>query len=191
MGVCIFVISCVSCGGCFSYIGYFLLFPWLLLLGSSRDDSCLPVCLSCFSFSLSIFVEYVCVLGCGGILYGDHGSFSSPNYPGTYPNGTNCEWVIMAPRGRVVTVTFAQISIDDPGDCQNNFLKLYDGPDTSSLPVGPYCGAVCNPRKQTSFNEPFSDSTCQRASLASVQFTLMTTQLSWWNLIPLTSINII
>lgn len=49
----------------------------------------------------------------------------------------------MAPRGRVVTVTFNQISIDDPGDCQNNFLKLYDGPDTSSQFVGPYCGVVC------------------------------------------------
>lgn len=48
----------------------------------------------------------------------------------------------MAPRGHLVTVTFAQINIDDPGDCQNNYLKLYDGPDTSSLPVGPYCGVV-------------------------------------------------
>ncbi|XP_068604308.1 cubilin [Brachionichthys hirsutus] len=78
--------------------------------------------------------------GCGGTLFGDHGSFSSPNYPGSYPNGSHCEWNIMAPRGRVVTVTFAQISIDDPGDCQGNFLKLYDGSDSSSLPVGPYCG---------------------------------------------------
>ena len=33
----------------------------------------------------------------------------------------------------MVSVTFTQISEDDPGDCHNNFLKLYDGPDTSSL----------------------------------------------------------
>uniref|UniRef100_A0A3Q1IYA9 Uncharacterized protein n=1 Tax=Anabas testudineus TaxID=64144 RepID=A0A3Q1IYA9_ANATE len=82
--------------------------------------------------------------GCGGTLYGGHGSFASPNYPGTYPNNTHCEWDILAPRGRVVTVTFTQISIDDPGDCQNNFLKLYDGPDTTSAPVGPYCGTETN-----------------------------------------------
>ncbi|XP_069007315.1 cubilin [Embiotoca jacksoni] len=82
--------------------------------------------------------------GCGGTLFGDHGSFSSPNYPGSYPNGTHCEWGIRAPPGRVVTVTFAQIGIDDPGNCQNNFLKLYDGPDASSQPVGPYCGAETN-----------------------------------------------
>ena len=85
----------------------------------------------------------VCIwAGCGGTLYGDHGSVASPNYPGTYPNGTHCEWDIRAPRGRVVTVTFAQLSIDDPGDCQNNFLKLYDGPDSTTAPVGPYCGRV-------------------------------------------------
>ncbi|XP_053268342.1 cubilin [Pleuronectes platessa] len=82
--------------------------------------------------------------GCGGNLSGDHGSFSSPNYPGTYPNNTHCEWSVKAPRGRVVTVIFAQISIDDNGNCQSNFLKLYDGPDTSSLPVGPYCGVETN-----------------------------------------------
>ncbi|KAK3572019.1 hypothetical protein QTP86_022249 [Hemibagrus guttatus] len=82
--------------------------------------------------------------GCGGRLYGDHGSFTSPNYPGTYPNGTHCEWGIRAPSGRAVKVTFYQISIDDPGDCQNNYLKLYDGPDASSPPVGPYCGAETN-----------------------------------------------
>ncbi|KAK2886327.1 cubilin [Channa argus] len=82
--------------------------------------------------------------GCGGTLYGDHGSFSSPNYPGTYANNTHCEWGILAPRGRVVTITFAQFSIDDPGDCQNNFLKLFDGPDTTSAPVGPYCGVETN-----------------------------------------------
>ncbi|KAF4095682.1 cubilin isoform X1 [Onychostoma macrolepis] len=82
--------------------------------------------------------------GCGGVLYGDHGSFASPNYPGTYANGTSCEWGIRAPSGRVVTVTFNQISIDDPGDCENNYLKLYDGPDANSPVVGPYCGTETN-----------------------------------------------
>ncbi|TRY89102.1 hypothetical protein DNTS_004573 [Danionella cerebrum] len=78
--------------------------------------------------------------GCGGVLFGDHGSFTSPNYPGTYPNGTSCEWSLKAPSGRLVIITFNQISIDDPGDCEKNFLKIYDGPDTNSPSVGPYCG---------------------------------------------------
>ncbi|XP_061094184.1 cubilin [Conger conger] len=82
--------------------------------------------------------------GCGGTLYGDHGSFTSPDFPRTYGNGSSCEWVIRAPVGRAVTVTFAQFSVDDPGDCQNNFLRLYDGPDATGRPVGPYCGAETN-----------------------------------------------
>ncbi|XP_075408563.1 cubilin [Tenrec ecaudatus] len=79
--------------------------------------------------------------GCGGTLYGDSGSFTSPGYPGTYRNNTHCEWTITAPAGRPVTVSFDYISIDDPGDCVQNYLILYDGPDAESPSIGPYCGA--------------------------------------------------
>nr|XP_020016661.1 cubilin-like [Castor canadensis] len=78
--------------------------------------------------------------GCGGTLYGDSGSFTSPGYPDTYPNNTHCEWVITAPAGRIVTVSFFFISIDDPGTCIHNYLILYNGPDANSPPFGPYCG---------------------------------------------------
>lgn len=79
--------------------------------------------------------------GCGGTLYGDSGLVTSPGYPGTYPNHTHCEWVIIAPGGRPVTVSFSFISIDDPGECIQNYLMLYDGPDANSPSSGPYCGA--------------------------------------------------
>ncbi|XP_063003684.1 cubilin [Elgaria multicarinata webbii] len=82
--------------------------------------------------------------GCGGTLYGETGSLASPEYPGSYPNRTDCEWTVEAPKGRVVTVNFAFISIDDPGDCTSNYLKLYNGPDTSYTPIGPYCGLDTN-----------------------------------------------
>ncbi|XP_030055456.1 cubilin isoform X1 [Microcaecilia unicolor] len=80
--------------------------------------------------------------GCGGVLYGDHGSFTSPEYPGTYSNNTDCEWNIIAPVGRIVTISFAFISIDDPGDCSNNYLKLYNVPNVNIPAAGPYCGAA-------------------------------------------------
>lgn len=82
--------------------------------------------------------------GCGGTLYGDSGSFTSPGYPGTYPNHTHCEWTIIAPSERLVTISFYFISIDDPGDCVQNYLILFDGPDINSPSSGPYCGAVSN-----------------------------------------------
>uniref|UniRef100_A0A4X2M7T4 Cubilin n=1 Tax=Vombatus ursinus TaxID=29139 RepID=A0A4X2M7T4_VOMUR len=82
--------------------------------------------------------------GCGGTLYGEAGSVTSPGYPGTYENNTHCEWTIAAPAGRTLTVSFYFISIDDPGDCIQNYLILYDGPDASSPSSGPYCGADTN-----------------------------------------------
>uniref|UniRef100_A0A8B9CHJ0 Cubilin n=1 Tax=Anser brachyrhynchus TaxID=132585 RepID=A0A8B9CHJ0_9AVES len=82
--------------------------------------------------------------GCGGTLYGSTGTFASPSYPATYQNNTDCEWAITAPKGRIVTVNFDFISIDDPGDCSNNYLILYNGPDASYPPAGPYCGMDTN-----------------------------------------------
>uniref|UniRef100_A0A8C0FEB1 Cubilin n=1 Tax=Bubo bubo TaxID=30461 RepID=A0A8C0FEB1_BUBBB len=82
--------------------------------------------------------------GCGGTLYGSTGSFASPNYPATYHNNTDCEWAITVPKGRIVTVNFDFISIDDPGDCSSNYLILYNGPDASYPPAGPYCGMDTN-----------------------------------------------
>nr|XP_023417709.1 cubilin [Cavia porcellus] len=82
--------------------------------------------------------------GCGGILYGDSGSFTSPGYPGTYPNGTHCEWALTAPSGRPVVVSFYLVSIEDPGDCVHNYLLLHNGPDAASPSSGPYCGADTN-----------------------------------------------
>ncbi|XP_003786834.1 cubilin [Otolemur garnettii] len=79
--------------------------------------------------------------GCGGTLYGDRGSFTSPGYPGTYPNNTHCEWTLIAPSGRLLTISFYFVSIDDPGDCVQNYLILYDGPSADSPFSGPYCGA--------------------------------------------------
>ncbi|XP_061441668.1 cubilin [Rhineura floridana] len=82
--------------------------------------------------------------GCGGTLYGETGSLTSPGYPASYQNQTDCEWTIKAPQGRVITVIFAFISIDDPGDCTSNYLKLYNGPDSSHTSIGPYCGMDTN-----------------------------------------------
>uniref|UniRef100_A0A8D0GFF0 Cubilin n=1 Tax=Sphenodon punctatus TaxID=8508 RepID=A0A8D0GFF0_SPHPU len=82
--------------------------------------------------------------GCGGTLYGETGTFASPDYPATYQNQTNCEWKIIAPRGRIITVHFAFVNIDDPGDCVRNYLILYNGPDASYPSIGPYCGMDTN-----------------------------------------------
>nr|XP_044991063.1 cubilin [Jaculus jaculus] len=82
--------------------------------------------------------------GCGGTLFGASGLFTSPGYPKTYPNNTDCEWTLIAPAGRPVTIRFYFIVIDDPGNCIHNYLMLYNGPDANSPPYGPYCGEDSN-----------------------------------------------
>lgn len=67
---------------------------------------------------------------------------ASPEYPASYNNQTDCEWMVKAPKGRVVTINFAFISIDDAGDCVANYLILYNGPNSTFAPMGPYCGMV-------------------------------------------------
>ncbi|XP_075684851.1 cubilin [Rhinoderma darwinii] len=78
--------------------------------------------------------------GCGGTLFGDHGSFTSPEYPGSYGNNTDCEWTISAPLGRTVRIRFAAFSIDDPGDCEKNYVRIYDGPVSTSPLIRTFCG---------------------------------------------------
>ncbi|XP_038652379.1 cubilin [Scyliorhinus canicula] len=92
--------------------------------------------------------------GCGGTLFGSSGSFYSPNYPATYSNNTDCEWIIVAPIGHLITINFIFFNIDDPGDCIKNYLRLYDGPDFNSPPIGPYCGVESNiaPFTSTSYH---------------------------------------
>ncbi|XP_049633697.1 cubilin [Suncus etruscus] len=82
--------------------------------------------------------------GCGGTLLGDSGSVASPGYPGPYPNHTHCEWSVVAPAGRPITVHFAFVSIDDPGDCAQNYLLLHDGPNAQAPSSGPFCGTDTN-----------------------------------------------
>ncbi|XP_044150585.1 LOW QUALITY PROTEIN: cubilin [Bufo gargarizans] len=78
--------------------------------------------------------------GCGGTLFGDHGSFTSPEYPASYSNNTDCEWTIAAPSRRAVSISFDAFSMDDPGDCEKNFLRIYNGPDPTSPLIRTFCG---------------------------------------------------
>ncbi|XP_041486764.1 cubilin isoform X1 [Microtus oregoni] len=78
--------------------------------------------------------------GCGGTLLDDSGLLTSPGYPNNYPNKTHCEWTIIAPSGRPLSVSFSVFIINPPRDCADNYLTLYNGPDASSPPFGTYCG---------------------------------------------------
>ncbi|KAM8856445.1 discoidin, CUB and LCCL domain-containing protein 2 [Spinachia spinachia] len=78
--------------------------------------------------------------GCGPSVLGpSSGTLSSLGYPGTYPNNTVCEWEISVPRGDRIHFRFAELDIDD-GNCQVNYLRLYNGVGPERREIVKYCG---------------------------------------------------
>ncbi|XP_032169876.1 deleted in malignant brain tumors 1 protein isoform X6 [Mustela erminea] len=75
---------------------------------------------------------------CGGFLTQPSGYFSSPFYPGTYPNNANCLWDIEVQNNYHVTVIFRDVQLE--GGCSYDYIEVFDGPSHSS----PLIARVCN-----------------------------------------------
>ncbi|XP_020632354.1 deleted in malignant brain tumors 1 protein-like [Orbicella faveolata] len=60
---------------------------------------------------------------CGGSLSGSSGSFSSPNYPGNYPNNARCIWTTTVPRGSQFRIEFVFFHTERRYD----YLNVYVG----------------------------------------------------------------
>ncbi|KAM3931622.1 discoidin, CUB and LCCL domain-containing protein 1 [Leptodactylus fuscus] len=76
--------------------------------------------------------------GCGHIVNNDEsGTISSKNYPGTYPNHTQCSVTIRVPTGKSLYVKLADLDIESQ-DCESAYLKIYKG--SSNEEVASYCG---------------------------------------------------
>ncbi|KAJ8360168.1 hypothetical protein SKAU_G00166930 [Synaphobranchus kaupii] len=73
---------------------------------------------------------------CGGNLH-DSGSFSSPNYPGNYPNNAYCVWYISAPSGQRLFLTITDVQLENCCSC--DYIAVYDGPSVNSRPLGKVC----------------------------------------------------
>jgi cubilin len=66
---------------------------------------------------------------CGGRLSGaDHGTISSPSYPGVYPNSRDCSWTISVSPGSTIQFHFGLIALEDGGpNCTKDYLQIADG----------------------------------------------------------------
>uniref|UniRef100_A0A2H8TEF1 Cubilin n=1 Tax=Melanaphis sacchari TaxID=742174 RepID=A0A2H8TEF1_9HEMI len=77
---------------------------------------------------------------CGGVLYGQTVTITSPNYPNNYKQITNCAWLIVLPEGENVNIHFNDIDLDS--SCDNNYVIIYDGSSPESPTLGKYCGNI-------------------------------------------------
>ncbi|CAJ0600817.1 unnamed protein product [Cylicocyclus nassatus] len=78
---------------------------------------------------------------CGGILtaqaYGQ--TFSSPQYPSEYPSGTECVWIVQAPKQQLIT-----LSIEDVSLASDDALIIYDGSSPTSAVLARLSGNSSN-----------------------------------------------
>ncbi|KAL2084960.1 hypothetical protein ACEWY4_020478 [Coilia grayii] len=65
--------------------------------------------------------------GCGHTVLGTKsGTLTSLNYPGTYPNHTQCDWRIQVPQGKTLHLYFGDFNLEQSEDCQAGSLTIAD-----------------------------------------------------------------
>ncbi|XP_019614801.1 PREDICTED: cell wall protein RBR3-like [Branchiostoma belcheri] len=75
------------------------------------------------------------------VLNGNSGSFTSPGYPGNYPNNAYCTWQISVSTSDVVTIRFTEFSLEYNRNCGFDSLVVHDGPDATAPVLVTLCGS--------------------------------------------------
>ncbi|KAK3551343.1 hypothetical protein QTP70_015024, partial [Hemibagrus guttatus] len=89
--------------------------------------------------------------GCGHtILSLMSGTVASRNYPGTYPNHTQCVWSLKVPTGHMLLLTFGDFDLEWSKDCKAGALTITD--KSKSINVGPLCGQLAASEKNMLVN---------------------------------------
>ena len=89
-----------------------------------------------------IIVHLLLVVGVGCpnhpvYLYGRNGTFTSPNFPGNYPNNARCEWRIQVPYGYRIQLSFTAFDTESDYDfveISSNSTGLHERYNGSRLP---------------------------------------------------------
>uniref|UniRef100_A0A3Q3M554 Membrane frizzled-related protein n=1 Tax=Labrus bergylta TaxID=56723 RepID=A0A3Q3M554_9LABR len=86
--------------------------------------------------------------GCGGVLTDSEGSFSSPNYPGSYPPNLLCLWVIRVPPPFLVQIHVSSLTIEGPSPCLFDWLEVQEQRECLFFSYR-FCGNVAPPTVNT------------------------------------------
>ncbi|EZA59389.1 Cubilin [Ooceraea biroi] len=90
---------------------------------------------------------------CHNKLHGYYGVIESPNFPNKYEHSTNCSWIIEAPIGNTINLTFSHFDLegstaDITERCQYDYLQINEGDDdTPNTELGRFCGSIDLPKK--------------------------------------------
>ncbi|XP_029554355.1 deleted in malignant brain tumors 1 protein isoform X4 [Salmo trutta] len=73
---------------------------------------------------------------CGGNLHGS-GSISSPYYPEYYHDNAYCVWLLSAPSGQRIFLSFTDLELENCCSC--DYISVYDGSSVHSQMLGTIC----------------------------------------------------
>lgn len=80
--------------------------------------------------------------GCGGTFTGMSGELASPVKNGEYLHNLECEYLIRVPQGQRIQVEFLEFDLEMHGECDFDFLEMYEGGSTRDPLVRRYCGNI-------------------------------------------------
>ncbi|MEQ2310269.1 hypothetical protein AMECASPLE_007121, partial [Ameca splendens] len=79
---------------------------------------------------------------CGGWQTGEGGVLSSPNYPNMYPSPSRCAWLLEAPTGYTITLSFSYFNLESHTTCSWDSVTVFNGGSPGSPIIGQYCGTT-------------------------------------------------
>ncbi|XP_063157839.1 procollagen C-endopeptidase enhancer 1 isoform X3 [Candoia aspera] len=79
---------------------------------------------------------------CGGKLEKAQGSLKTPNWPDSdYPPGISCSWHIVAPKDKVIILTFGKFDVEPDTYCRYDYVAVFNSREQDdSRRVGKFCG---------------------------------------------------
>ncbi|XP_066598353.1 cubilin-like [Prorops nasuta] len=88
---------------------------------------------------------------CNNKVKGFQGVIESPNFPNKYENSANCTWIIDAPIGNKVNLTFSHFELeemDSQRNCASDKLIIQEGEDDqANTELGTFCDSVNLPHE--------------------------------------------
>ncbi|KAM4678275.1 procollagen C-endopeptidase enhancer 1 [Discoglossus pictus] len=79
---------------------------------------------------------------CGGKLEKPQGSLNTPNWPeNNYPGGASCSWHIVAPKDKVIELSFGKFDLEGDSYCRYDYVAVFNGGETDNTQlIGKFCG---------------------------------------------------
>ena len=100
-------------------------------------------CKTFLNTSLLIHPPFCPLVRCSHKFTGLSGEFESPNYANNYPDSLNCSYLVQAPFGYIITLSFLHFDLEPryKDFCKFDFLEVFDGAQSNSTSLGKFCGS--------------------------------------------------